>query len=99
MDIDYLIETVFKSTELLDVERLRSVRIDWRIPITGSDNGHVRYVGKEEPIDTFELLRAAAAIPIFYGKKIILQQRSYIDGEVGPTIVDHVAEALRLGAK
>jgi predicted patatin/cPLA2 family phospholipase len=98
MDVDYLIDVVFKTQEPLDTNALRRSSIDWYIPITDFDTGKTLYISKRDSIDPFETLRAAKAIPILFGKKILLAPHRYIDGELGPILQDHVEKALSLGA-
>ncbi len=69
MDIGYLVDTVFRQREPLDVPKLRSSAIRWFVPITDFETGLTRYVSAEDNMDVFEMLRASAAIPILFGKK------------------------------
>ena len=91
LDIDYLIDTIFKKQEPLNVEALATTSVEWYVPITDAESGETRYVSAEDHADPFELLRAAKATPFFFGKKVSLFGRMFIDGEVGPTLEDHVA--------
>jgi hypothetical protein len=99
MNVDYLIDTVFKRLEPLDTEKLKATPIQWHIPVSDFDTGKTRYVSANDNVDPFELLRAAKAIPILFGKKVSLAYGRYIDGELGPILQDHVEHALSLGAK
>ncbi|MBC7836809.1 hypothetical protein H7X87_03465, partial [Acetobacteraceae bacterium] len=99
MDIDYLIDTVFKKILPLNIAAAQASSTEYFIPITDAKTGKTRYVGKDDSTDTFEVLRAAKAIPIIFGKEISLQGKKYIDGEMGPTLSDHVEFALSKGAK
>lgn len=98
MDIDYLVDAVFKMQEPLDIAAVQRTTIDWLIPITDARTGFVRYVGKKDNVNIFELLRAAKAIVLFYGRKVTIWGKKYIDGELGPTTLDHVRTALSHGA-
>lgn len=99
MDIDYLVDTVCKQQEPLDVDRLNASPIGWFIPMSDFDTGGIRYVGAADRIDPYEILRAATAVPIFYGKKVSIAHHRYVDGEIGPVLQDHVSFALKRGAK
>lgn len=99
MDIDYLVDNVFKKQEPMDVERLKKSSIRWLIPVSDYASGETRYVTVEDGLDPFEVLRASAATPVIYRKKISLDGKRYIDGELGPTLQDHITQALRCGAK
>ena len=99
MDVDYLIDVVFKKQEPLDTERLQGTPIGWFIPLSDYDTGATRYVGAKDHLDPFEVLRAAKAIPVLFGKRVPLSHRRYIDGELGPILQDHVRHALAQGAQ
>lgn len=99
MDVDYLIDTVFKHEAPLDVVALAKSTIRWAIPVTDFDTGKVLYAGPSNAFDPFEILRAAKALPVLFGKKIALAHGRYIDGEVGPILQDHVDHAVSLGAR
>ncbi|MDO8481786.1 MAG: patatin-like phospholipase family protein [bacterium] len=99
MDIDYLVDTVFKNQEPLDVDRLNASKINWFVPINDFDTGHTRYVSAEDALDPFEILRATTADPIIFGRKVPIAGKRYIDGELGPVLQDHVTQALRQGVK
>lgn len=97
MDIDWLIDTVFKRDLPLNTAALLASPTQLFIPITDARSGEVRYARPFEA-DPFEILRAAKAIPILFRKKVPLFSRTYLDGELGPTLEDHVAKARAEGA-
>ena len=99
MDIDYLVDTVFKKEDPLDVDRLASTSIKWFVPIEDFDTGRTRYASAIDALDPFEVLRATTAMPVAYGKKVRIANKRYVDGELGPTLQDHITHALRQGAK
>lgn len=99
MDIDYLIDVVFRQQEPLDEEKLRMTPIQWLIPISDYDTGRTLYSGAHDNLDPFEILRAAKATPFLFRKYVSLARRRYIDGEFGPTLQDHVAQVLSRGAR
>jgi predicted patatin/cPLA2 family phospholipase len=102
MDVDYLIDTVFKKQEPLIISNVLSSKIEWFIPVTDVDHGEVRYVSRNDSLELFEVLRAAKAIPILYNKKIPLASSTltsrYIDGEFGATLNTHIECAINAGA-
>lgn len=99
MDIDYLVDTVFKKQEPLNVDALRVSAVRWSIPISDFDTGRTRYVSAADSLDPFEVLRATTALPFFFGKKVSIAAKRYVDGELGPVLQDHVTHVLRQGAK
>ncbi|MDO8522547.1 MAG: hypothetical protein Q7S08_04700 [bacterium] len=99
MDIDYLVDIVFKEQERLDTGALNSSAIRWFVPIEDFDAGNARYVSVKDALDPFEILRATTADPIIFGRKIPIAGKRYTDGELGPVLQDHVTQALRQGVK
>src|SRR2546430_2459745 len=55
MDVDYLIDVVFKQQEPLDVERVRSSAIQWFIPLKNFDTGETKYVCAADQFDPLEI--------------------------------------------
>lgn len=99
IDVDYLIDIVVKKEIPLDVERLGKSPCRYFIPVTNSETGEVRYVSNADGADIFELLRAAGAIPFFFGRRVRLFGKMYFDGEVGSTLQNHIDYALAQGAQ
>lgn len=99
MNVDYLIDEVFKRQEPLDTQRLQTSPTQWCIPLSDYDTGKTFYACARDQFDPFEILRAANAIPILFGKRVPLAHRRYIDGEIGPVLQDHLDHALSLGAR
>ena len=98
MNVDYVIDTVFKKLDPLDTEALQQSPIDWHLSLTDYANGAAHYIGKDDNVDLFETLRASKAIPLLYGKKVPIEGRLYFDGEVGRTLAEHAHKAKQLGA-
>ena len=98
MDIDYLVDTVFKQQAPLNTVNLIGSTTRWRIPVTDAETRVVRYVGVEDKLNIFETLRASKAIPFLYHKKVRLGDRYYIDGAYKSTAEQHIAHARSLGA-
>jgi len=98
MNIDYLIDTVFKREAKLDVDALKNSTIQYFIAVVDRNDGSVRYINKNDQIDTFEMLRTTKALPFFYNKSISLPWGKCIDGAVGNTTQDHLNFAIEMGA-
>src|SRR3989344_4174706 len=98
MDVDYLADECFSKLEPLDLARVRASPIQWFIPLTNYDTGITRYVSAKDQLNTLEVLRAAKAIPLVYGKRVSITNSRYIDGELGPTLEDHARFAVARGA-
>ncbi len=99
MDINYLVDEVFREQERLDINALNSSVIHWFVSMEDFDTGRTRYVSSQDALDPFEVLRATTALPIFFGAKVPIAGKRYMDGELGPILQDHVTQALRQGVK
>lgn len=97
MDIDWLVDTVFKKKLPLDVAALKRTPIKYFIPATNARSGATQY-WTNGSVDPFELLRAAKALPVLYGRPVPLLWREYIDGELGASVPDHITVATNHGA-
>ncbi len=98
MDIDYLVDIVFKKEAPLDVARLRAATIQYFIAATRSDDGRVQWFTNGAEDNIFEILRASKAIPIAYNKKVTINQVQYIDGYIGATFEGSIQKAESAGA-
>jgi len=99
LDIDYLIDTVFKRQAPLDVEKLKSSTADWFFPATDiHTQKRLQFFSKKDSLDIFEILRASMAVPFIYGKEVLLGKFNYQDGDFGLTVEDSVTRAQALGA-
>jgi predicted patatin/cPLA2 family phospholipase len=99
MNVDYLIDEVFKQQERLNLAALKLSPIDWYVPLSDFETGKTFYASARDNFDPFEILRAAKAVPFLFGKRVPLARRRYIDGELGPILQDHLDHVLQLGAR
>ena len=72
IDIDYLIDVVFKRQQPLDVKRLRESGMVFNVGTTSRDTGAVTYFSNKDTVDFFDMLRASKAMPVAYGKSVII---------------------------
>lgn len=98
MDIDYLVDQVFKKQVPLDTQTLSNTPIQFHLPIAGHKSGNVRYISNSDSVDIFETIRAAKAIPVVYGAKICIEGEQYIDGGMNNTFERTIKKAQALGA-
>ncbi|KKW19897.1 MAG: hypothetical protein UY63_C0005G0080 [Parcubacteria group bacterium GW2011_GWA2_51_10] len=98
MDIDYLIDVVFKEQRPLDVKKLQQAHSDYFIGVTESGSRRAHYISKSAHVNEFELLRATKAIPILYNGSASLFGKRYIDGAVSISFEDSINKAFELGA-
>lgn len=99
MDVDYLVDTVFKKLYPLDRATLRSSKTAYSIATKIAKTGKVRYGTEQDGVDEMELLRASKAIPVLYGKNVALPWGECNDGQFGSTTQDHVDHAIERGAR
>jgi len=85
MDVDYLIDDVFKKQRPLDIDAVKKSGIDFYVPVRNIKTGTLRYIDREDNLNIFEIMRASKAIPLLYGEKVKLDDGNYIDGfiEIG----------------
>src|SRR3989344_4157308 len=82
MDIDYLIDVVFKKQDKLDSQKLSLLNTKYYIPVTNAGSKECNYFSNDSAVDIFEILRATKAIPIFFNKQVQLNEIRYIDGTI-----------------
>ncbi len=99
MNIDYLIDTVFKKQEPLPMDKAYASSINLLIATTNSKTGKVKFFSNHTPkIDLFEVLRASKALPVFYNKKVCIKGHSYIDSYCSSSSYYLYKKAKSLGA-
>lgn len=100
LNIDYLIDHVFKIQEPLADMRIPQSTIHYLIPVTDYKNGEVDYLSnKSESFDVFESMRATMAFPILYKKKVVIGSKEYSDGLFAASPYFHIRKAKELGAE
>ncbi|OGG54246.1 hypothetical protein A3H16_00710 [Candidatus Kaiserbacteria bacterium RIFCSPLOWO2_12_FULL_53_8] len=99
MDIDYLVDDVLKNRFPLRTDLLAESKTEYFVPLLDVKTGEVRYVGREDGVDPYELLRASKSMPFFFGKAVSLLGHSYMDGGIALTAHDMVEYAIQKGAK
>lgn len=98
IDIDYLIDEVFKNQDILNHNNIKNSKIDYYISVTNVKTADVDFLSTEENI--FEKMRATKAMPIVYGKKINIDGKKYCDTFLSSAGIDFkIKKAVELGAK
>lgn len=90
VNIDYLVDEVFKKKAKLNTEKLFDAETLLAIPAVNGETGKLHYFTNEEELDWFEVLRAAKAIPIFYDKSVRVKHGSYHDSHLSAVPETHV---------
>ncbi len=99
MDLDYLIEIVFRKIEPLNVEALKNHKTNLYIAVTDYETGEAKYFSNRDNVDIFQVLKASKAAPVVYNHTIIINGRRYIDGDIGSSLEAKVDKALSEGAE
>ncbi len=99
IDIDYLIDEVFKRREPLDIDGVRRSPIHYLIPATHAVTGDLRYFSNRDGVDIFEAMRATKAMPVSYGKRVAIDGEPYCDSYTSSTIELNILQAVALGAQ
>ena len=99
MDIDFLIDEIFKKTDPLNIKKLQKTKINLQIATTHEKTGEIKFFSNFKKFDIFEVLRASKAIPFFYGKKIKIKKEKYCDGRLSSCVDLLLQRAIFLGAK
>lgn len=98
IDIDYLIDEVFKVQEPLKIEKVLQSKIKLLIPATNTETGELEYFSNDGSVDIYEAMRASKAMPILFGKKINIKGQTYYDTALSSSTKLHIRKALELGA-
>lgn len=99
IDIDYLIDEVFRAHNPFDLSALHANRTQWMLPLTRTRDGETVWVEPPRDERVYEYLRAAKAIPFVYGKPVSIDNEEYLDGEFGCRTEDYVHKAAHEGAE
>ncbi len=98
VDVDYLIDVIYKKLIPLDLARLSLTKTAYYILVKNVENGDIRYFSNTDEEDIYEILRATTAAPIVYRQKIALGNSHYIDGATFSALRTMTEKAIELGA-
>ncbi|MBT0770778.1 patatin family protein [Kineosporia sp. J2-2] len=94
VDVDHLVDDVLRRLSPLDLDALEAAPAELLTVLTDAATGAARVVSNRDGHDLFEVLRATAALPALYNKRVPLDGRRYIDGGiVAPVPVDQAFQA------
>ncbi|MES2023708.1 MAG: patatin-like phospholipase family protein [Patescibacteria group bacterium] len=79
MNIDYLIDVIFKKLEPLDVEKLKKSKTKCIIAATKKKDGLVTFFDDWNKFDIFEVLRATKSIPYICNRGVKVGNEIYED--------------------
>ena len=103
MDVDYLVDSVVRKQESLNLGTLRNTATEFVIPMTSNSTGEVHYFAATGEVDFFELLRSAVSAPVFSGiftdKKLAYSGQKYFDTRISSRPAQNIKKAIELGAQ
>jgi len=95
IDIDYLIDTVFKQQASLDISQIKSSSTKYYITATNQASGQVEFLNTKNH-DVYELMRASKAMPIVYNKSITINNKSYGDSPNSSAIEPKISQSIKM---
>lgn len=90
LDLDYLVDEVFRRRVPLDVDALHDAGVPVALPVTDVEDGSVRYLDLARR-DPFPVLRAAMSLPGAVTRPARIDGRDYVDGGVVDQLPIHRA--------
>lgn len=98
MDIDYLIDGIFKKQAPLNSENINNSETKLFIAATEYKTGQSYFFLNSPENNIFESLRASKAVPIAFNKKVNIRETAYIDGTISSPILVNIKKAISEGA-
>lgn len=97
IDINYLIDEVFKKQDKLNAKNILKSKINFLIAATNHNSGLVEYFSPKEH-DIFEIMRASKALPLAFGKSVKINNETYCDTFNSSCVELNILKAVELGA-
>jgi predicted patatin/cPLA2 family phospholipase len=95
VDIDYLVDLVLKHKRPVNIAGLLKSRCKLHIVMTDAKSGKKVVISDHNKFtEIYEEFRATAALPLLYDKKVMVNNRWYIDGGVADLLPVDVAVKL-----
>jgi len=98
LDIDYLIDTIFKKQDVLNSKKVYASKSLYLIAATNSKTGKLEYFSNKDGTNIFENMRASMALPIAYNKTVRIKGKQFCDTPISSSIELNVKKAIDLGA-
>lgn len=98
MDINYLIDGIFKKQVPLNSENVNNSETKLFIAATEYKTGQSYFFLNSPENNIFESLRASKAVPIAFNKKVNIRETAYIDGTISSPILVNIKKAISEGA-
>lgn len=74
MNIDYLIDEVFKKKDPLNTVNLSFSKINFLVSVTDDTTGKLKYFSNKNKVDFFEVLRASKALAWAYNRGVNINE-------------------------
>jgi predicted patatin/cPLA2 family phospholipase len=98
IDIDYLIDDVFKKQDILDEEKIYNSKMTYLIPAINSETGKIKYFSNRNKDNIFQAMRATKAMPIAFNKKVCINGKNYCDSYISTSTKLNALKAIECGA-
>jgi predicted patatin/cPLA2 family phospholipase len=100
LDIDYLIDDIFKKQNPLDEEKVYQSKIKFLISSFNQKTGEIIYFNNRDNMNVFESMRASKAVPIIYKfiPSVKIKRSLYFDPVLTFRADIHLKEAIKEGA-
>ncbi|HEX5774641.1 MAG TPA: patatin-like phospholipase family protein [Candidatus Paceibacterota bacterium] len=99
INLDYIIDTLFRVNVPLDEARLAASPTKWSVPVMDTATGDTAFIRNDTWFEPYAVMRAAKALPLLYNGHARLGGKEYMDGDISADICDLLMEAAALGAK
>lgn len=100
IDIDYLIDSIFKEQDPLNARSVVDSPTQYLIPAMNRVTGAIEYFSNRDGTDVFEAMRATKAMPIAfrYDPRVMIAGWPYCDSSLSSRPTTHLRKAVSLGA-
>ena len=99
IDIDYLIDDIFKKKDILNTHKIKVSKIKLFISVINNSTGNLEYFNNKDDVDIYEVLRASNAMPIAYNRPVKINGNKYTDGAANVSLNVNIKKAIQEGAE
>lgn len=101
IDIDYLIDEIFKKQDPLKADAVYSSPTHYLIPALNRQTGRIDYFSNRSGVDVFEAMRATKAMPLAFrlSPNVVINGSTYCDSVLSSSVETHLEKAVELGAQ
>ena len=101
IDIDYLIDMVFKKQDPLDENKVYESKTKYLITALNKKTGKIDYFNNHDNMNVFESMRASKAMPIAFklNPNVAINDSNYCDSMIPERAKMYTKKAIELGAE